>query len=164
MDRPPLETLLPEEMRELRWKPLMSFFLDIKPPYNVGRTPGVQRRISELVGGYFQGEKLRGKVLGGNDWQAVRDDTAVSIDVRALLETDDGALISMTYQGLRHGPQDVIAAMMRGEAVSPRAYYMRATVSFETAVEKYDWLNRVVAIGHGHRLQTGAIYNVFEIV
>jgi hypothetical protein len=146
MNRPPLETLLPPEMTELRWRPLMTFFLDIKPPYNLGKTPVADRRIAELPGGYFQG------------------DSAWMINVRTLLETDDGALIGMTYTGLRHGPKDVIEAIARGERVSPLAYYMRVSVVFETAAEKYAWLNRAVSVAHGHRLPTGAIYNVFEII
>jgi hypothetical protein len=162
--RQPLATLLPPEMHELRSRPLMTFFLDIKAPYNVGRTPVADRRIAELPGGYFDGERLRGKILpSGSDWQSVREDSAWMINVRTLLETDDGALIAMTYQGLRHGPKDVIAAISRGETVSPNAYYMRVCVTFETAVEKYGWLNRIVSVAHGHRLPTGAIYQVFEI-
>jgi hypothetical protein len=165
MDRPSLQTLLPPEMSELRWRPLLTFFLDIKPPYNVGKTPVADRRIAELPGGYFEGERLRGRILpSGSDWQTVREDSAWMINVRTLLETDDGALIGMTYQGLRHGPKEVIAAIARGESVSPLAYYMRVSTVFETASEKYGWLNRVVTVAHGHRLPTGAIYNVFEII
>ena len=165
MDRPSLATILPPEMTELRWRPLMTFFLEIKPPYNVGKTPVADRRIAELPGGYFEGERLRGKILpSGSDWQTVREDSAWMINVRTLLETDDGALIGMTYQGLRHGPKDVIEAIARGESVNPLSYYMRVSVNFETAAERYGWLNRCMSIAHGHRLPTGAIYNVFEIV
>jgi hypothetical protein len=165
MDRPPLAGLLPPEMTELRWRPLMTFFLDIKKPYNVGKTPVADRRVAELVGGYFEGERLRGTILpSGSDWQSVRDDAAVMINVRTLLETDDGALIGMTYTGLRHGPKEIIDAIGRGEAVNPNSYYMRVSPVFETASEKYGWLNRVLAVAHGHRLSNGAIYNVFEVV
>jgi hypothetical protein len=86
------------------------------------------------------------------------------INVRALLETDDGALIGMTYTGIRHGPKEVLDAIGRGETVSPKAYYMRIVPVFETAAEKYGWLNRIVAVAHGHRVAGGAIYSVFEIV
>ena len=89
---------------------------------------------------------------------------STSINVRTLLETDDGALISMTYAGVRHGPQDILDAIARGESVNPNAYYMRVVPAFETASETYDWLNRVVAVAQGHRLSNGAIYNVFEII
>ena len=126
MDRPPLAGLLPPEMTELRWRPLMTFFIEVKKPYIVGKTPVADRRIAEISGGYFEGERLKGKILtSGSDWQTVRDDSAVMINVRTLLETDDGALIGMTYQGLRHGPKEIIDAIGRGESVSPNAYYMR---------------------------------------
>ncbi|HVV80968.1 MAG TPA: DUF3237 domain-containing protein [Pseudolabrys sp.] len=165
MDRPPLAGLLPSEMKELRWRPLFTFFLEVKKPNNLGKTPTADRRIAELTGGYFEGDRLKGKILtSGSDWQAVRDDGATTINVRTLLETDDGALIGMTYQGLRHGPKDILEAIGRGEAVNPNSYYMRVVPVFETSSEKYGWLNRIVAVAHGHRLSNGAIYNVFEVV
>jgi hypothetical protein len=45
------------------------------------------------------------------------------------LETDDGALIHLTSFGLRHGPQDVIAALARDERVDPDTYYFRTITS-----------------------------------
>jgi hypothetical protein len=160
----PLAEMLPKEMTELRWRPLMTFFIQVKVN-NVGKTPAADRRIGELTAGRFEGERLRGKFLpSGSDWQSVRDDGAWMINVRALLETDDGALIGMTYTGIRHGPKEVLDAIGRGETVSPKAYYMRIVPVFETAAEKYGWLNRIVAVAHGHRVAGGAIYSVFEIV
>jgi Protein of unknown function (DUF3237). len=63
------------------------------------------------------------------------------MDLRATLRTDDGALISMRSFGLRHGPPDVMAALSRGEAVDPTAYYFRTTPRFETAHPAYLFLN-----------------------
>jgi hypothetical protein len=80
------------------------------------------------------------------------------------LENDDGQHNAQRYSGLPHGPKEVLEAIGRGEQVSPLAYYMRVSVWFETSSEKYGWMNRVVAVAHGHRLATGAIYSVFEIV
>ena len=35
----------------------------------------VDRRVGEITGGTFEGERLRGKILsGGSDWQTVRRD------------------------------------------------------------------------------------------
>jgi hypothetical protein len=165
MDRRPITELLPPEMTELRWQPLMTFFIEVKKPWVVGKTPVADRRIGEIAGGYFEGERLKGSVLtGGSDWQTVREDGAWMINVRMLLETDDGALIGVTYTGLRHGPKEVIDAIARGESVSPTSYYMRVSLVFETASPRYHWLNRVVAVAHGHRIAGGAIYSVFEII
>jgi hypothetical protein len=42
---------------------------------------------------------------------------------------------------------------------APRPY--RAL--FETASEKYGWLNRIVTVATGHRLPDGPVYQVFEV-
>ena len=60
-------------MTELRFRPLFLFELAVKPASVIGKTPGVDRRVGEITGGRFEGERLRGKILsGGSDWQAVR--------------------------------------------------------------------------------------------
>jgi hypothetical protein len=41
---------------------------------------------------------------------------------------------------------------------------MRVTCRFETASQKYGWLNRIVSVAYGHRMAGGAIYNVFEVL
>ncbi len=96
MTRPALDSLLPTEMNELRWKPLMKFFVDVQPPVRIGKTPVGDRQIASVPSGYFQGERLNGTILpSGSDWQTVREDSSIMIDVRTLLETDDGATIRM---------------------------------------------------------------------
>jgi Protein of unknown function (DUF3237) len=35
---------------------------------------------------------------------------------------------------------------------------------FETAAVNYDWINRVLAVGAGHRLTNGPVYGVFEVL
>jgi hypothetical protein len=165
MARTSLAELLPDEMTELRSRHLMDFFIEVKKPWIVGKTPGADRRIGEIAGGHFEGRKLKGTILtSGSDWQTVRGDGVWMINVRMLLETDDGALIATTYQGMRHGPQEILDALARGESVSPDSYYMRVAPVFETASPEYDWLNRLVSVAQGHRIPGGAVYRVFEIL
>jgi hypothetical protein len=160
-----LEALVPKDFAALASRPLFAFQIDVRKPDIVGATPGHDRRIGEITGGRFEGPRLRGKMLtGGSDWQSLRRDGATTINVRLLLQTDDEALIAMTYQGVRHGPQDVLDRLARGESVHPSEYYMRVAASFETAAGRYDWLNRVVSVACGHRVAGGAIYQVFEIL
>ena len=138
---------------------------DPRRPTVIGATPGYDRRIGEISEGRFEGERLRGLILsGGSDWQSLRADGATTINVRLVMQTDDGALIGMKYWGVRHGPKEVLDRIARGDKVSPSEYYMRVTPSFETASEKYGWLNRVVSVAIGHRIAGGAIYQVFEIL
>ncbi|HEY2380513.1 MAG TPA: DUF3237 domain-containing protein [Terriglobia bacterium] len=160
-----LAALLPSEMATLRVLPLFIFQIEVKPPTIIGATPGYDRRIGEIAGGRFEGERLRGKFLsGGSDWQSLRADGATTINVRLVMQTDDGELIGMRYFGMRHGPKEVLDRLGRGEQVSPSEYYMRVTVNFETASQKYDWLNRLVSVAYGHRMAGGAIYHVFEVL
>jgi hypothetical protein len=161
----PLTALLPVELTSLRSRPLFVFQIEVKPPSIVGATPGHDRRIGEIAGVRFEGDKLRGTILsGGSDWQSLRADGATTLNVRLVMKSDDDALIAMTYLGVRHGPREVPDRIARGEAVNPSEYYMRATPYFETSSEKYGWLNRVVSVAYGHRVAGGAIYQVFEIL
>jgi len=157
--------LVPREIAELRYRPLFAFQIQVKGLSVIGATPGYDRRIGEITGGQFEGERLRGRILsGGSDWQSLRADGATTLDVRLVMETDDNVLIAVSYLGVRHGPKEVLERIGRGEKVSPSEYYMRATPYYETASEKYSWLNRVVSVAYGHRMAGGAIYQVFEIL
>jgi hypothetical protein len=152
-------------MTEIRTAHLMTLTLSVGGMQAIGATPGGNRRIGLVSGGSFQGERLHGTVLpGGADWIVVRGDGATTLDVRLVLETDDKALIGMTYRGLRHGPAEVMERLNRGEVVDSSQYYFRTAIMFETAAAKYDWLNRIFAIGTGRRPPEGPVYEIFEVL
>jgi hypothetical protein len=132
----------------------------------IGATPLGERRIAPVSGGELAGDRLRGRVLpfAGADWLLQRRDGALQQDVRLTLETDDGALILMSYRGVRHASPEVSARLARGEEVSPDDYYLRTAPFFETAAERYAWLNLIVAVGKGRRTSGGVIYDVYEIL
>jgi hypothetical protein len=156
---------LPDALKTVRTRPLFVMRLDVRKLQIIGATPGSYRRIGVVPGGVFEGERLSGEVLeGGSDWQALRPDGAIALDVRLVLKTKDDALVGMTYRGLRHGPVGVIERIERGEAVDPDSYYFRTNPLFETAAPQYDWINRVIAVGVGHRLAEGPVYSVFEVL
>jgi len=78
--------------------------------------------------------------------------------------TDDGEVLLVQYRGVRHGPPQVMQRIAAGELVPPDAYTLRTALVFETASRKYDWINRVVAVGVGRREPGAAIYDVFEVL
>jgi hypothetical protein len=147
-------------------RPLFEIRLQVPQVTDIGETPLGRRRIAAVTGGEFQGERLRGTVVGapGGDWLLQRQDGVTVLDVRILLRTDDGEHIYMAYRGLRHGPAEVMARLAAGEVVDPASYYFRIAPVFETASRKYAWINRIVAVGTGRREPAGPIYSVEEVL
>ena len=146
-------------------RPLMTVRIAAARPQQLGGVPHGVRIIVPITGGDFDGPRLRGQILsGGGDWLLLRSDGVLELDLRITLETDDHALIYMTFQGLRHGPHDVIGALSRGEAVDPTSYYFRTVPRFETSAERYVFLNRIISVGVGETRPDGAIHRIDEIL
>ena len=116
---------------------------------DIGSTPQGTLMIFPVTGGSFEGERLRGKVLaGGGDWVAAKADGTFDLDLRVTLETDDGALIHMTFTGVRDDAND----------------YLRTLPRFETAAPKYAFLNRLLAVGIGEIHPEGPVHAIEEIL
>jgi len=143
---------------------LLTARFEVSAPRALGLTPYGERRIVQITGGTFEGPRLRGLILPeGGDWLLLRPDGVLQLDVRATLQTDDGALIYVTYRGYRHGPKEVIERLGRGEIVDPGEYYFRIAPFLETASEKYARLNSIVVVGTGNRLPAGPVYTLYEV-
>ena len=136
----------------MRTRPLMSLRLSTAPTQDIGAGPHGTRVTFPIIGGSFDGDRLRGKVLpGGDDWTTKRADGVIELDLRVTLETDDGALIHMTFDGIRD------------DAASPAPYF-RTVPRFETAAPKYAFLNRLLAIGRGEIRADGPLHVIDEIL
>ena len=115
----------------------------------IGSTPHGKLSIFPVIGGSFEGERLRGKVLaGGGDWVTAKADGTFELDLRVTLETEDGALIHMTFTGVRDDGN----------------HYVRTLPRFETAHPAYAFLNSLVAVASGDRQADGPIYTVYEVL
>jgi Protein of unknown function (DUF3237) len=148
----------------LTLQPLFKAEITLATPQELGATPQGRRRIIGITGGRFSGERLAGRILpGGADWQLIRADGVADLDARYTLETSDGALIYVRNRGYRHGPDEVMRQLSRGEDVDPSRYYMRTTPCFETGDSRYAWLNRIVCVATGARRASAVELEVFEI-
>jgi hypothetical protein len=145
---------------------LMTMEVKVGALLNIGAVPHGTRRTALLTGGTFEGPRLRGTIVpeSSADWQLLRSDGVLEMDVRFTLRTDDGAMISMSAFGLRHGPPEVIAAIGRGETVDPSTYYFRTMPRFETAHPAYAFLNRLIAVASGDRRPEGPSYTIHEVL
>ena len=130
--------------------PLATAELRVGGVHNVGATPRGLRIIAEVSEARFQGERFNAKQVGAAaDWSVTRPDGVTEVDVRITLQTDDGALVLLRYQGTLDA--------RRGD------YPILSFMRFETGEERYAWLNRVQAVGKG-RVTGGVVrYEVFEL-
>jgi len=153
-------------MPELQSRHLFTLSMKLPPILELGATPAGERRVFTVSSGQFVGDRVRGEALpqGGSDWLLVRQDGSSQQDVRLILRTDDGALILMTYRGVRHASDAVNARIARGERVAASDYYLRTAPFFETSSPKYAWLNKIVSVAVGERQPDGVSYEVYEIL
>jgi hypothetical protein len=144
--------------------PIFTIHAELEAIMNFGRTPYGERRVIGILGGSVRGPKLNGRILpGGADWQIVRSDGAADISARYTIETDAGARILVSSEGLRHGPPAVIERLARDDSVDPAQYYFRTVMRFETADPSVDWLNRILALARGARAADAVRLDVYEV-
>lgn len=137
----------------------------IKPALVVGETPKGMRRIIPIMGGSFEGPKMKGEVLdGGADWQIVRKDGVAELEAHYQIKTDDGVIIYIKNLGLRVATPEVAAKIGRGESVSPTEYYFRAVPKFEAPAGKYDWMNNAIFICTGERNPDSVLIKVWRVL
>lgn len=152
--------------QDLQSEFLLDLEADLNAPTIVGPVPTGTRVIFVTTGGTVKGTRINGKVLpGGGDWGLVTDST-FKLDVRVSIQTDDGAIIYMTYSGYIHSDAKKFAAILggKGSDLSPSDYYFRTNPLFETGSAKYAWLNHTVAIGIGKISVPGKVnYRIYAI-
>lgn len=141
----------------------LSLTVDFAGMMVIGQTPAGLRRIAPVTSGSFSGERLNGKVLPGADWVINRPDGVMEIDVRLPLQTDDGAMIYLGYQGRFLATPEVMAKLAKGDVLKPEEYSLAMTAKFESGAEDYLWLNNVVAAGTGEQTADGPVYSIFAI-
>jgi hypothetical protein len=145
-------------------QPIFQIRADLAAINDLGRTPYGQRRIIDILGGTVEGARLNGRILpGGADWQIIRNDGAADIQARYTIETEAGARILVSSDGLRHGPAEVLDRLARGEHVDPSLYYFRTAMRFETSDPSADWLNRILAVARGQRQARSVQLDVYEV-
>jgi hypothetical protein len=143
---------------------MMTFRVDLQPPINIGRGPVALRRIFDVRGGTFKGPRLSGIVRpGGGDWLQIGSDGLGRLDVRLTLTTDDGVHIYVQYLGLVD-LKPVAEKLARAETTEFGETYFLITPRFETGDERYQWINRIVAVGEGRNGPGWVEYRVYEIV
>ena len=137
---------------------------DVDAVISLGHAPYGERRFVPLRGGTVQGSELCGEILdGGVDWQINRADGVLDIEAHYVIRTPDGGLVEVTSSGMRHGPAEVLARLLRGDEVDPNAYFFRTLMRFQTGAPAWLHLNKVMAIAVGARRARQVCLDVYRI-
>ena len=119
--------------------PLANATITLAPAFALPNTPAGTRMIAEVEDFVYEGERIRGRMKGraAADWMTLSAELVGTLDVRALMETDDGALVYSWY----HGRLDL------SKPVGSVPIY--AAPLYDTGDERYTWLNTIQAVGKG---------------
>lgn len=106
--------------------------------------------IGEVTGLEMEGERIRATMKGNAaaDWIRISPEGYGTLDVKATVQTDDGAIIHMTYSGrLQFDTLTVYAAPL-----------------YHTGDERYAWMNRIQAAAKGtFHAADKLVYEVYEL-
>lgn len=149
--------------------PLLTFVYRLEAtlgePLDLGETAHGRRRIVPQTGGKFTGPDLSGELVPGvsADWQLLLPDGTALADLRYTLRVDDGELLYVRSQGVRHGPPDVLARLARGAEVDASEYTFRTSTTIETSAPELEWLNRGVFVSVGGRRPGTVVYETYLV-
>ena len=156
-------------MSEVETEFLFEARVALEPPIHVGQTPEGYRMIVGVTSGRFEGPKLKGDIMpmSGADWSRIRPDGSGALDVRMCIKTDDGAIIFVHWHGLMvFAPEEQAYALDFAKPDDPAGadrYYFRTSPQFETADERYAWLNKIIAVSKSRTGGGGVVHRVFAV-
>ncbi len=133
--------------------PLMTATINLREPIMLPNTPSGTRIIVEVSDATFEGERIKGKQKGvaAADWLTMGPEGTGTLDVRATLETGDGALIYSFYRGRMDLTQPVGGAPIY------------AAPLYETGDERYAWINKIQAVAKGTTDGQTLEYEIYEV-
>jgi len=77
--------------------------------------------------------------------------------------TPAGEYVHFRTSGVRSGPPEVIAALLRGELVDPSEYYFRVGVHLETAAPRLAALERSIFVASAVREADRVYYTAYRV-
>jgi len=127
---------------------IFSYTAGLQPPQIIGPVPEGIRANWYITGGEVSGPKLRGRLRAeGADFFTLRPDGIAVVDVRTVIETHDGALIYVFYEGIGDLGIDGYDNLLRGEL--PPSLPLTTSPHMRCAHPDYQWVQRLHCVGVG---------------
>ena len=144
--------------------PMTQVRCEVDAVVSLGLAKNGERRYVALTGGSVRGPELNGSIVqGGVDWQIQRADGVLDIAAHYVIRADDGALIEVQSDGMRHGSPEVMARLARGDAVARDEYFFRTVMRFTTGAVQWLHLNKTLALAVGQREARCVVLDVYRI-
>lgn len=122
---------------------LMTYEAQLGPLQQIG-----PRLVVNLPSGTVHGPKINGAIEPpSGDWIQPMPDGSLRINARTTIKTDDGELILVEWGGVVAPTKEVMDRFNKGEVITSKDEYAIWTERFTTGSKKYDWLNRIQAVG-----------------
>jgi hypothetical protein len=135
--------------------PLTTATATLCEPFLLPDTPAGTRVIAEVSDFELGGDRLTARMKGtaAADWMTLGAGMIGTLDVRALFETHDGALVYTWYRGRLD--------LSKGIGASP----VYAAPLYESGDERYQWLNAIQAVAKGTLSEGGTklVYEIYEV-
>ena len=91
---------------------------------------------------------MKGKMKNfGADWGLVKADGNFYLDVRIIVETEDGAVLHVEYPGICLMTEEQKNEFLGGSV--PDGMTLQVTPKVHTLDERYTWLNDLTIVGKG---------------
>jgi hypothetical protein len=140
---------------ELRPFGTLTIHTDPEGLFMLGTTSAGQRIIQEFLSVSFEGERMRGTMTAkaGADWLTLDGEGNVTVDIRLLLLTEDGAHVFVTLEGMARWP----------ERLGDGPIYSWARL--ESGDERYRWVNNLPLVSKGEITEGRAVaHQLFQLV
>lgn len=149
-----------EPTLETRW--LMTLEGTIPQPAVI--SPSLM--IFNVTDARIESPRIKARILSpSGDWVQVQTNGDWRLDVRLLMEADDGAPIYVQYNGVVRMDPALAERVAAGEVIPGDQIYFRSAPFFQTPSTTYAWLNRILAVGKMRSFGGGkVVYDVFEVL
>ena len=144
---------------------IMLYTAKLAEPEIIGPTPEGIRVNFYVTGGEVTGPKIVGKFRSvGADWLTIRRDGMAVLDVRATIETRDGALIYAQYNGTIDMGEDGYDKFLQG-VMPPSGIVIRTSPRMIASDSRYLWVNRLHCVGIGNAFldRSEVTYDLFAV-
>jgi hypothetical protein len=142
-----------------------TYEASLAPPLMIGDGPYGSRVFFGVTEGRAKGDRISGTFVGGGgDWLIIGSDGWGHLDVRAQIQTDDDAVLYLSYFGVLELTETVMTATQTmAEETEFDDQYFRTTPRLETGDTRYQWVNQTVFVSRGRLIPGGVTYEVYRV-